>query len=394
MRQHVARLISDARQLPLAGNSVDLCLSSPPYWKKRRYGHKLEIGHEKTPEAHAEAMRTVLREIRRVLKPTGSLFLNLGDTYYKRSLAGIPHLVEAVAREDGWRIRNRLVWVKPSGVPSPHGDRLANRHEVVVHLTGDGPYFYDLNALAELQRTRFPGGDVWEIPPERNHGTHPAAFPSELAGRVIALACPSSVCRRCGYPKMPISGRSMDLDPTRPQAQRALALFRKHGLTARHLAAIRATGISDAGKARRMQTGTNRNSLKTTKLAREAKQILGGYFREFTFARRVTIGYQSCRCQKGFQPGLVIDVFAGTGTTLQTAATMNRRAIGIDLIAWGSKTLSPQKKSKRRTLKRAKLETRKKASSTVRNKSRSKAEHQQTLGARGRSRRNNRKADR
>ena len=340
------RVIADARQIPLVDESVDLCLTSPPYWRKRKYGHSKEIGQEKTGAAHAESMRAVLREIRRVLKPTGSAFLNLGDSYYRRSLAGIPNLVEAIARAEGWRVRNRIIWAKPNGVPSPHEDRLANRHEVVLHLTGPGPYFYDLNALSEFQKTRFPGGDFWEIAPERNHGAHPAAFPSELAGRVIALACPPSVCRRCGKPRMPIAGRSMELDPTRPQARRALALFRAFGLTKKHLAAIRATGISDAGKAKQIQSGNN--SKETIGLARHAKRVLGGYFREFTFGRRVTIGFDGCRCAKGFQPGLVIDVFAGTGTTVHTALKMNRRALGLDLLPWNARERVSPKKHKRR----------------------------------------------
>jgi DNA modification methylase len=84
-----------------------------------------------------------------VLKPTGSLFLNLGDTYYKRTLVGIPGLIESAARADGWLLRNRVIWAKPAGLPSPHKNRLANRHEVVLHLTRDRSYFYDLDGLCE-----------------------------------------------------------------------------------------------------------------------------------------------------------------------------------------------------------------------------------------------------
>jgi DNA modification methylase len=369
----VFRVLADARNIPLGVGSVDLCLTSPPYWRKRRYGHPLEIGQEKSPAAHGEAMRNVLQEIRRVLKPTGSLFLNLGDTYHRRSLAGIPYVIENAAREEGWRVRNRIIWAKPNGVPSPHQDRLPNRHEVVLHLTGEGKYYYDLNALSQHQGTRFPGGDIWEIGSARHVGSHPAAFPSELAARVIALACPTHVCRRCGRPRMPISGRTIELNPNRPQAQRALQLYVEHGLTKKHIAAIRATGISDAGKAKRLQTGSNGNSSGTVQLAREAKKALGGYFREFTFGRRMTIGHQGCGCGKGWQPGLVLDVFAGTGTTVLTAWQMNKRAIGIDLLSWdGVKTkprirrAMPTRIGRRRRSKKRKAGARRRQARTLR----------------------------
>lgn len=358
----VFRVLADARKIPLGIDSVDLCLTSPPYWRKRRYGHPLEIGQEKSPAAHGEAMRDVLREIRRVLKPTGSLFLNLGDTYHRRSLAGVPYVIESVAREEGWRVRNRIIWAKPNGVPSPHEDRLPNRHEIILHLTGEDKYYYDLNALSQHQGTRFPGGDIWEIGSARHFGRHPAAFPSELAARVIALACPTQVCRRCGKPRMPISGRTMELDPNRPQAQRALQLYIEHGLTKKHIAAIRATGLSDAGKAKRLQTGSNGNSSETVQLAREAKRALGGYFREFTFGRRMTIGHESCGCEKGWQPGLVLDVFAGTGTTLRTAWQMDRRAIGIDLLSWdGVKKKARTRKARPKRIRRTRLSKKRKA---------------------------------
>lgn len=331
----IVRLQADARAIPLAENSVDLCLSSPPYWRKRRYGHADEIGQEGTLHEYASAMRSVLRELRRVVKPSGSVFLNLGDTYHRRSLVGVPHVIESAAREDGWRVRNRIIWAKPNGVPTPHLDRLTNRHEVILHLTGQGPYFYDLDALCRQLGTRSPGGDFWEMKAARHLGEHPAAFPDELASRVISLGCPERVCRQCGKPRSRIAKRSMDLDLTRPQARRALELFKAARLTRRHLNAIRATGISDAGKGR-LQQGGRKNDRAVQRLANEAKKALRGYFREFTFARRVTVGFTSCRCRKGWEAGLVLDAFAGTGTTIRVAESMKRRAVGLDLLSWST----------------------------------------------------------
>jgi hypothetical protein len=122
-----------------------------------------------------------------------------------------------------------------------------------------------------------------------------------------------------------------DLDPDRPQARRALIIAKASGLTDEHIAAIRATGISDAGKARLVQTGTDRNSKRVQKLAQEAKAVLGGYFREFTFAKRKMVGWEKCECGAPFEPGIVLDPFMGTATTLDVAKEMGRSSIGVDL---------------------------------------------------------------
>lgn len=102
-------------------------------------------------------------------------------------------------------------------------------------------------------------------------------------------------------------------------------------LTPEHIAVIQATGITDAGKARRVQNGTDRNSESVRSIALEAKAMLGGYFREFTFAKRKSCGWTDCGCGAPFMPGVVLDPFMGTGTTLDVAERMGRSAIGIDL---------------------------------------------------------------
>lgn len=83
-------IAGDARRIALADGSVDLVVTSPPYWQKRDYGHAAQIGLESTPAGYVSAIVDCLKEWRRLLRPTGSVFLNIGDTYQKRSLAGIP----------------------------------------------------------------------------------------------------------------------------------------------------------------------------------------------------------------------------------------------------------------------------------------------------------------
>jgi hypothetical protein len=110
-----------------------------------------------------------------------------------------------------------------------------------------------------------------------------------------------------------------------------MELAREKRLTPAHISAIQATGISDAGKALRVQTGTGRNSDRVKVLAEEAKAALGGYFREFTFAKKRTVGWTDCGCLRPFRPGIVLDPFAGTGTTLRVANQLGRSVIGVDL---------------------------------------------------------------
>lgn len=336
-KQSLSRVIycGDARNLPeqILPNSVDLIVTSPPYWRKRDYGLKGQIGQEKTSEDYVAALISALGEWRRVLRPTGSVFLNIGDTYWQKSLQGIPSLVEASARRAGWILRNRIIWVKKGGMPDPVKDRLAGRHEYILHFALNG-YYYDLFGYAEQYSLGKKGanpGDVWEIAPQRNLGKHLAPFPSEIVERAITLACPYLVCPKCGKPRRRIVKRTAELDMSRPQARRALEIAKEKNLSPEHIAAIQATGISDAGKARLVQNGTDKNAEDVRKLAAEAKAILGGYFREFTFAKRQSCGWTDCGCNVPFIPGVVLDPFMGTGTTLDVAERMGRSSIGIDL---------------------------------------------------------------
>jgi DNA modification methylase len=325
-------LCGDARKIPIADQAIDLVVTSPPYWRKRDYGVKDQIGQEATVGQYVNAIITALQEWRRILRPTGSVFLNIGDSYHNRSLAGVPSRVEAAARDDGWFVRNRVIWVKENGMPEPAKNRLANRHEYILHLTpGADDYYYDLFGYSESFGRGSNPGDVWIINPGRNMGEHLAPFPAEIVARAIKLACPSQVCSKCGNPRERIVERTAQLDPSRPQARRAMELARESNLTPEHIAAIQATGISDAGKALRVQTGTGRNSARVKQLAAEAKKVLGGYFREFTFAKRVTTGWTSCSCGVPMTHGVVLDPFMGTGTTLRVANALGRSAIGVDL---------------------------------------------------------------
>ncbi|MDE3076169.1 MAG: site-specific DNA-methyltransferase, partial [Chloroflexota bacterium] len=211
---------------------VDLCVTSPPYYQLRDYGHAQQIGLEKTPKAYIRRLVRVLAQIRRVLKPEGSLFLNLGDTYRNKSLLGIPWRVVRELTRRGWYVRNAIIWHKPHGVPSAIKDRLTNRYEFVFHLTRSRHYYFDLDPLRVPnidRRTRKltgpvrrgaqglehrPGlavagnftpdprgknpGDVWVIGPDTRpkrciapgETMHYAPFPESLIERPILAGSP------------------------------------------------------------------------------------------------------------------------------------------------------------------------------------------------------------
>jgi DNA modification methylase len=330
LRRFTKVLTGDAREIDLPDSSVDLVVTSPPYWQKRDYGVADQIGQERTPQQYVDAIKACLTEWGRVLRPTGSVFLNVGDTFHKKSLIGIPARLELAAMDLGWSVRNRIVWAKTGGMPEAVKNRLVARHEYVIHLVRQDDYYYDLLGYAQTVGNGTNPGDVWLFNPERNMGEHLAPFPREIARRAMLLACPEAVCTECGEPRRPIVERTTKLDMSRVQARRAVELAESAGLTEAHIRAIQATGVSDAGKALRTQTGTGRNSAEVQRLAAEAKEALGGYFREFTFAKRETVGWTSCG-HAHHEPGVVLDPFMGTGTTLEVAEAMNRSAVGVDL---------------------------------------------------------------
>lgn len=158
-RIHTCECLKFLKRLPDA--SVDFCMTSPPYWQLRDYGTPGQTGQEKTPEEYIERLATIFRELKRVLKNTGSLYLNLGDTYigpdnckansWKRpkQLALIPSRVAMALQADGWILRNDICWIKPNGLPSSVKDRLTCRWEHVFHFVKQKKYYYDLDAIRE-----------------------------------------------------------------------------------------------------------------------------------------------------------------------------------------------------------------------------------------------------
>jgi len=134
-RVYCGQAIDVLRGLP--ADSIDMCMTSPPYWKHREYDAP-GIGQELTCEGFTTALCEILQEVKRVLKPQGSLWLNLGDSYDAKNLVGVPWRV-AIKLMDKyhWILRNDVIWNKVKGAPDNSTDKLRNIHEHVVPLVSN-----------------------------------------------------------------------------------------------------------------------------------------------------------------------------------------------------------------------------------------------------------------
>lgn len=157
-------LKGDAAQVlaELPDSCIDVCLTSPPYWGKRRYAGG-GLGEEHDPRLYVERLLQVMEQVWRVLKPTGSMWLNVGDAYRSKGLQGIPwRLVIALIDEQGWTLRNSVIWHKLKGGPDNAKDRLRTVHEHVFHLVKrPRGYHYDVGSVrAAPRKARVEGGAV------------------------------------------------------------------------------------------------------------------------------------------------------------------------------------------------------------------------------------------
>jgi site-specific DNA-methyltransferase (adenine-specific) len=304
-------LVGDAltRLRKLPEGSVDTIVTSPPYFLLRDYGVPGQYGLEQTVDEWVEHLAAVAGEMARVLKPTGSLWLNVGDSYSRADFYGMPPkglllgperlLLRLVA--DGWLCRNKVVWAKTNYRPASVRDRLTCAHESFYLLVRSPRYFFDLDAVrvphrsrrtpprrrthpsgrptwagplagdhAGLDRQRALGrvghplgknpGDVWRLAASNYRGAHFATFPEALVERPLRATCPERVCAACGTPWQ------------REPVTRALGEV----------------------------------------------AVLGALRR-------------GCTCNGGSAPGLVLDPFMGAGTVAVVARRLGRDYIGIEL---------------------------------------------------------------
>lgn len=141
---------------------IDFCMTSPPYWGQREYLSG-GVGEEKTPAEYRDNLLKIFAQVHRVLKPTGSFWLNIGDTYQGKGLLGLPwRIALAMIDEQGWVLRNSVIWDKIKGGLDQSGDKLRNVHEDVFHFTKKAKgFYYDVDAIkADPRKSKVVNGAV------------------------------------------------------------------------------------------------------------------------------------------------------------------------------------------------------------------------------------------
>ena len=178
------------REWARQGVKAQMCVTSPPYYGLRDYGHEGQIGLEETPEQYIEAMVEVFRCVWDVLEDNGTLWLNIGDSYYnyrpgkgqalvkqtvannqqdlpqtcarrgnkldglkEKDLIGIPWMLAFALRSDGWYLRQDIIWHKPNPMPESVQDRCTKAHEYIFLLSKSQKYHYDIDAIKEEAHT-------------------------------------------------------------------------------------------------------------------------------------------------------------------------------------------------------------------------------------------------
>ena len=200
----------------LKDGEVQTIFTSPPYWNKRTYSEEKGLGNEKTSEEFAINLSEHLRDCKRVLNDRGSFFLNLGDTFYNGNLQNVPHRIVLKLQEQGWILRNTIIWSKTNPKPSSSKTNLTPSYEFIFHLVKsmDYDYYPTPNKLSENTKPSLPPrhrsvngdysksvspylpnikgknmGDYWNEDIVRTsvanqkldiEGEHPAPFPEEI----------------------------------------------------------------------------------------------------------------------------------------------------------------------------------------------------------------------
>lgn len=250
--------------------SVNCCVTSPPYWGLRDYGVEGQLGLEPTPEEYVANLVEVFREVRRVLRDDGTLWLNLGDSYAgsgkgawdnkevqkevyvpdkdspqcklkkvpqglkPKDLVGIPWRVAFALQADGWYLRSDIIWHKPNPIPESVKDRPTKAHEYIFLLSKSQKYYYDADAIKEPavtsgQTRKFntpkkvgrlvnqrkasgnesPDAEPWEVPAMKNKRSV-WTVPTQPFSEAHFAVYPPKLIEPCVLAGCPVGGTVLD----------------------------------------------------------------------------------------------------------------------------------------------------------------------------------------
>ena len=312
-------LLGDAKNVlkAIPDASIACVMTSPPYWGKREYDSG-GIGQETTLDEYVRNLIAVFRQVRRVLKPTGSFWLNIGDTYTNQQLAGIPWRVALrLTDREGWIMKNSVIWNKMKSGMDNSGNRLGNIHENIFHLVKQTKgYYYDVDAIrSKPQSARTENGTVIS------------------STGVTGIKYRAQIEESTELSEYEKTTATTSLDNTIAQmAQGQISDFRmiiRGNQRTTHSDSDRVSGrakeLKDKGFYIIRCHSRGSKPTDVWNIVPEDTQNRKLHFAPFpTELCRIPI-LATCP-----EEGLVLDPFCGTGTTLLAAQGFNRKSVGID----------------------------------------------------------------
>lgn len=357
----------------LEPESVDCCITSPPYWALRDYKCNGQLGLEPTFQEYINKLVTIFDEVKRVLKRSGSCWVVIGDTYTAtKSLAMIPERFSIAMIDRGWILRNKIIWYKPNCMPSSAKDRFTVDWEYVYFFVNSQRYFFETQyePLESTERLRYPvmpiGGHkyadvqshnpfvkpalgrikrcVWKISTRPYSGAHFAVFPPQLVESMIRAGCPEYICNKCQEP------RKLQYEETRLATRPGFDVG--NGKSGKHDDPNEMLHRSDLSKYRQQIIRTPRVDSRHFRADGTYYKIGGNKYTEAGLSsgnpnrpRTGNLIMTDCGCNAGFHSSVVIDPFMGSGTVGLVAAQNARDFIGIELnpeyIEMAKKRLEP-----------------------------------------------------
>lgn len=328
----------------LPDNSIDCCVTSPPYYGLRDYGTAEQIGLEETPKAFVEQLVNVFTQVNRVLKPEGTLWLNLGDSYCggskkgdtegekqktskgaswvgndkiamlkskiagikQKDLIGIPWMVAFALRSAGWYLRQDIIWNKPNPMPESVTDRCTKSHEYIFLMSKSSQYYYDQDAI----KTTVKDSTVQRMTQQLETQKGSDRVPGKTNGNMKAV----------GPGRTPRIG--IDSKGGNQGSINGIKAYSHRGTGDKTLTGHSGNFDSDGNL---IGDGmANKKSVWTV----STKPFSEAHFA--TFPQGLIVDCIKAGCPEG---GIVLDPFMGAGTTAVVARKLNRNYIGIELNA-------------------------------------------------------------